>query len=225
MNTATIEKAIKLLNEGDIIVLGDLLRLEYEKSVLQDNGKKANVLTAVKRFIEGGKKNGYGETLYGIMRSKDGKQAVCNGYVLVKWKNEKNELNALPQIPETASIDVNHLLDYFNGIVGTALSESDKIVLKNIDKFIKLNKDKRVSERFIEVEFGGRIFDAKMLKDLVDIIGTDDITLYIPQCGYNLKVETPEAEAEVCGLRLDEPERKTVHKNTQDFIDKILARN
>lgn len=225
MNTATIEKAIKLLNEGDMVALDDLLRFEYEKSVLQDNGKKTNVLTAVKRFIKGGRENGYGERLYGIMRSKDGKQAICNGYVLVKWKNEKNELNALPQIPETASPDVNHLLDYFNGIVGTVLSESDKIVLKNIDKFIKLNKDKRVSERFIEVEFGGHIFDAKLLKDLVDIIGTDDITLYIPQCGYNLKIETPEAEAMVCGLRLDEPGPKTIHKNTQDFINKILARN
>lgn len=223
MNTATIEKAIKLLNEGDTIALDDSLRFEYGKSVLQDNGKKANVLTAVKRFIKNAKE--YNEKLYGIMRSKDGKQAICNGYVLVKWKNEKNELNALPQIPETASIDINRLLDYFKGIVGTALSESDKIVLKNIDKFIKLNKDKSVSKRYIEVEFGGRIFDAKMLKDLVDIIGTDDITLYVPQSGYNLKIETPEAEAMICGLRLDEPERKTVHKNTQDFIDKILARN
>lgn len=193
MNTATIDKAIKL--------------------------------TAVKRFIEVGKKNGYGKNFYGIMRSKDGKQAVCNGYVLVKWKNEKNELNALPQIPETASIDVNHLLDYFNGIVGTALSESDKIVLKNIDKLIKLNKDKSVSERFIEVEFGGRIFDANLLKDLVDIIGTDDITLYIPQRSYNLKIETPEAEAVICWLNFEEPELKIIHKNTQDFIDKILARN
>lgn len=225
MNTATIEKAIKLLNEGDIIALDGLLRFEYEKSVLQDNGKKTNALTAVKRLIESGKKNGYGEKLYGIMRSKDGKQAVCNGYVLVKWKNEKNELNALPQIPETASVDVNHLLDYFNGIVGTALSESDKIVLKNIDKIIKLNKDKRVSERFIEVEFGGHIFDAKLLKDLVDIIGTDDITLYIPQRSYNLKIETPEAEAVICWLNFEEPELKIIHKNTQDFIDKILARN
>ena len=223
MNTATIKKAIKLLNEGDTIALDDLLRFEYEKSVLQDNGKKANVLTAVKKFIKNAKE--YNETLYGIMRSKDGKQAVCNGYVLVKWKNEKNELNALPQISEKASPDVNHLLDYFNGIVGTALSESDKIVLKNIDKFIKLNKDKSVSERYIEVEFGGRIFDAKMLKDLVDIIGTDDITLYIPQHRCQLKIETPEAEAMICGLRLEEPELKTVHKNTQDFIDKILARN
>lgn len=225
MNTATIKKAIKLLNEGDTIALDDLLRFEYEKSVLQDNGKKANVLTAVKRFIEVGRKNGYGERFYGIMRSKDGKQAICNGYVLVKWKNEKNELNALLQISEKASIDVNRLLDYFNGIVGTALSESDKIVLKNIDKFIKLNKDKSVSERFIEVEFGGHIFDAKMLKDLVDIIGTDDITLYIPQRGYNLKIETPEAEAMICWLNFDAPEIKTVRKNTQDFIDKILARN
>ena len=187
--------------------------------------KKAIKLTAVKRFIEVGKKNHYGANFYGIMRSKDGKQAVCNGYVLVKWKNEKNELNALPQIPETASIDVNHLLDYFNGIVGTALSESDKIVLKNIDKFIELNKDKRVSERFIEVEFGGHIFDAKLLKVLVDIIGTDDITLYIPQRSYNLKIETPEAEAVICWLNFEEPEIETIRKNTQDFIDKILARN
>lgn len=225
MNTATIEKAIKLLNESDIVALGNLLRFEYEKSVLQDNGKKTNVLTAVKKFIKNAKE--YNEKLYGIMRSKDGKQAICNGYVLVKWKNEKNELNALPQLPETASINVNYLLDYFNGIVGTASSESDKIVLKNIDKFIKLNKDKSVSKRYIEVEFGGRIFDAKMLKDLVDIIGTDDITLYIPQRSYNLKIETPEAEAVICGLRLNfnESELKTVYKNTQDFIDKILARN
>ena len=223
MNTATIEKAIKLLNEGDIIALGDLLRFEYEKSVLQDNGKKANVLTAVKKFVKNAKE--YSEKLYGIMRSKDGKQAICNGYMLVKWKNEKNELNALPQISQTASIDVNHLLDYFNGIVGTALSESDKIVLQNIDKFIKLNKDKSVSKRYIEVEFGGHIFDAKLLKDLVDIIGTDDITLYVPQHQNSLKIETSEAEAMICGLRFDEPELKTIHKNTQDFIDKILARN
>ena len=225
MNTATIKKAIKLLNEGDTIALDDLLRFEYEKSVLQDNGKKTNVLTAVKRFIEGGGKNGYGERFYGIMRSKDGKQAICNGYVLVKWKNEKNELNVLPQISQTASIDVNHLLDYFSGIVGTALSETDKIVLKNIDKFIKLNKDKNISERFIEVEFGGRIFDAKLLKDLVDIIGTDDITLYIPQHRCQLKIETPEAEAMICGLNFNEPEIKAIRKKTQDFIDKILARN
>lgn len=223
MNTATIEKAIKLLNVGDIVALGDLLRFEYEKSVLQTNGKKANVLTAVKKFIENAKK--YNENIYGVMRSKDGKQAICNGYVLVKWKNEKSEFNALPQIPETASINVNYLLGRFNGIVGTALSESDKIVLKNIDKFIKLNKDKSVSKRYIEVEFGGCIFDAKILKDLVDIIGTDDITLYIPQRSNNLKIETPEAEAMVCGLRFDEPELKEVRKNTQDFIDKILARN
>lgn len=223
MNTATIERAIKLLNVGDIVALDDLLRFEYEKSVLQSNGKKANVLTAVKKFIENAKK--YNEKLYGIMRSEDGKQAVCNGYVLVKWNNEKNEFNALPQLSEAASINVNYLLDYFSGVVGTAVSESDKIVLKNIDKFIKLNKDKSVSKRYIEVEFGGHIFDAKMLKDLVDIIGTDDITLYIPQRQNSLKIETPEAEAMVCGLRFDEPELKEVRKNTQDFINKILAKN
>lgn len=50
MNTTKIEKCIELLNAGKIAELKDFLQYERQASVLNENGKKTTLLTAVKRL-------------------------------------------------------------------------------------------------------------------------------------------------------------------------------
>ena len=85
MNTATIEKCIDLLNTGKIDDLRALLNYERETNILASKGIKTSLLNAVKKIVCDNGLKEWRKALAGIQHTPDGKQFICDGYLLVKW--------------------------------------------------------------------------------------------------------------------------------------------
>lgn len=91
MNIASIEKAIKLLSDGQLGALRELLLFEREKEILKSKGKTPTLLETVKKVIDKADK----KDLRAVLIDEDGIQWVCNGYILVKWNEYQSELHCI----------------------------------------------------------------------------------------------------------------------------------
>lgn len=168
MTLATIDKCLQLLNAYNISELRDLLNYERQASILKSNGQKATLLTAVKKALI---KRDDRPALATVQHAADGKPFICDGYFLVKWNVERHELDGLPQTPAGESIDCDRLIPVKHYLTEYELTDDDKTILKNIDKYIKLYPAKKGV--FSAVKLFDCFFDAKLIKKVADIIGTD----------------------------------------------------
>lgn len=134
MNTTTIEKCLDLLNTGKIDDLRDLLNYERETNILASKGIKTSLLNAVKKIVCDNGLKEWRKELAGIQHTPDGKQFICNGYLLVKWNEEQPELNALPQTPANESINANNILCTTASMLKYELTDSDKIIAEEFSK-------------------------------------------------------------------------------------------
>lgn len=146
----------------------------------------------------------------------DGKPFICDGYILIRWKDERPELKAFNQLEAINSLDADGLINCFEGNY-YSLSDADKTIINNLDKFIKLYKKK--SNPFCPVMLCGIAFDACLLKKLIDVIGASKITQVKTQKrGTGIKIETDETTSLIMALSntqiLTEAEQ-----NTKNFLE------
>lgn len=212
LDITSIEKAINLLDGCKLEELRELLSYEREKAILKSNGGNTKLYTTVKKIIDKITR----DDLRGIMIDENGIQWLCNSFLLVKWKINKPELRCLEK-PKTPCINLEKLLcrpssDIFN------ITDDEKIIIRNLDKYIKLYKVKK--DPIVPVCLFGTVVDAVLVKQVIDIIGTAFIC-YLRSKDKSIKIITDEAETLFLPLR-DNPEfAEKVEARTKEFITKI----
>jgi hypothetical protein len=222
MNTATIEKCIELLNTGKIDDLRDLLNYERETNILASKGVKMSLLNAVKKIVCDNGLKEWRKNLY-IQHTPDGKQFICDGYLLVKWNEEQPELNALPQTPVNESINANNILRTTASMSKYELTESDKIIAENIDKYIKLYNEKKA--RKFPVKYCNKFFDATYLKRAFSVIGTDFEHILTGKDGNSpLQIYETNYSAVLLPININtikDEDKTIIEQNTQKFVEQI----
>lgn len=213
MDIKNIEQAIKLIDNNEFGRLKDLLIFEREKAILKSSGKKSSLLNAVKKVIDKCER----ETLKAVFRDDNNKQFICDGYIMVRWKNEVENLKCFEKKSP------NHLWKLPRSLMphSTIIDSSDdtKIVLKSLDKYIKLYKGK--CDIFVPIYIFGRTVDAILLKKLIDIVGVDinHATINKENPRTYITLHTNDTDSIILPLNFQDLE-KTI-KRTQDFIFKI----
>lgn len=222
MNATDITKCIDYINNEKIAELKDFLIYCRQALILTEKGKKASPLKAIKKVLDDIKKSEKSERLAGIGHTKDGNQFICDGYMLIKWKDERTELNDFRQIDASNSINADSLLRQATD-KPSPLSIDDNTIINNLDKYIKLYRsDERLAP--IPVMICGNILDAKLVKKVVDIIGTEAVSgCGVKSCSNNILLDTSEAVALICGLRKDTTDIDKVEQMTKNFIEQVRA--
>lgn len=175
MNTATIEKAIKLCNPESLKELEELLIYERQKSILQGKKKAVKLMSAVNKILSN---NPERPILTTIQHTKDGEPFICDGYCLIKWNEEQDELNAFTQTSPEQSLKADDIMPNLSDCTEYTLSPEDKLIITNLDKYIKLYKDKYKARYFAPVNVFGKTYNAYLLKDFFAVTGTDFDTIY-----------------------------------------------
>lgn len=221
MNTATIEKAIKLLQEKSLKELEELLIYERQKSIMQGNKKSMKLATAVKKILSN---NPERPILTTVQHTKDGAPFICDGYCLIKWNEEQDELKAFSQTSPEQSVKADNIIPNLNDCTEYALLPEDKIIINNLDKYIKLYKDKYIklykTKNFVPVNVFGKTYNAYLLKDFLAVIGTNFDIIY-RQKGiiYGCDMFTNDEIKAIC-LPLRKAENdKIINETTKEFLE------
>ncbi len=231
MNTAVIEKALNLLNGAKLEDLRNLLMYEREKSILEASGKKMKLAPIVKRFLA--KNTGFRPLLATVMYDSQNRPIICDGYMLVRWEKEQPELKAFPETRGADVLNADAIIPPINQSEEWTLTESDKIVLENIDKYIKLYDKEKDRDKHLPVNLFGKFFDAYLVRDFVGVIGTDFEKTYV-KYDRNARsswgsfafaphtVVNDDLTAIILPLSVKDEEKKVEHeKRTQEFVEHI----
>lgn len=221
MTTATIEKCIELLNANSLDDLRNLLNYERQASILKGNGQKTTLLTAVKKAL--GKRPDR-PVLETIQHTADGKPFICDGYFLVKWNTDKPELDGLPQTPADKSVNGDGIIPQICNLTEYELTDDDKTILKNIDKYIKLYPAAKGDYSVVKL-FSG-YFDAKLIKKVVSIIGTDFDSIWLKESYdrllYSGTIFEGDYTAVIMSMRVDTTEQAAANDaRTAAFLEVI----
>ncbi len=191
MKLKEIEKAIELVNNGEIAGLKALLAYERQKEILNGDTKKTAFLTAVKAVIDSKDLKLTRPSLACIEHTPDGKPFICDGYLAVRWNVAKPELDGLPQDLGTP-IAINNLINVDIADRYT-VTDDDRLIMRNLAKFTKLGNDKNIGYDITEVG-------------------------YEPN-SYKLHIETADSSAIICSIRVSETEKqKAIIDTTNDFL-------
>lgn len=229
MNIITIEKAIALLNGAQLEELRDLLVYEREKAIFASEGRKMKIAPAVKNVLGKTLKNR--PILSTVMHDKKERPFICNGFLLVRWFEEQPELKGFPQTPSDSpdSINADNIMLKKCECEARPVDENDRLIVENIDKYIKLyNKEKK--DRVLPVEVFGKSFDAYLLRDFINIIGKDFEEVYTALYGYGTFSYKPscvykdDLEAMILPLRVTNEDTKEAScERTRSFLEQLKA--
>lgn len=223
MNTATIEKALALLNSGkaeNLSVLNDLLLYERERSILEAAGKKMKLAPIIKKVLD--KSKGNRPVLATVMYDTLNRPIVCDGYILVRWNKEQPELKAFPETRGESVLKADNIIPEQYRCTERELTENDRIILLNIDKYIKLYEKAKDDFKNIPVCLFGKIFNARLVKDFIGIIGTDFDKTYTEAEYSPNAIFHEDYSAVILPMRLlKEEDKKACIDRTEEFIAKI----
>lgn len=229
MNTTTIEKAIALFDSAKLEELRNLLIYEREKSILEASGHKMHLAPIVKRILK--RNEECRPVLATVMYDEQNRPIICDGFLLVRWNEEQSELKAFPETHGERVLAAENIIPKQSDCEEWELTENDRIILKNIDKYIKLyNKEKKQS--VLPVGLFGKIFNAQLVKDLVDIIGTEFEKTYTRNLSsnYGNRENCPDTifkddlTAVILPLRLlNDADKESCKERTETFINRIKA--
>ena len=205
MNATQIQKSIDLLKSGKLEELENFLKVELIKS--STSKSRQSLLTAVSKYL----KSKYLYTLKNVQLHNN-KQFVINGFTAVQFKNHVQELEALPCVDSTLNFDKL----FSSSLEFTQVEDDELLLLKNLSKYIKLYKSEHTP-----IYFRDWYFDAKLLKQVIDIIQDDLGNLKIAVAKKSGAVtgmyfETNTAQAIVLPLR-DELEH--ARHDTKEFLN------
>lgn len=221
MELAKINNYIKLAN-SDLTELLRVLEFDRQQAIMQEKGKSYKLATAVKKVIDQKDLKKSRPLLATIMHDKDGKQFICDGYMLIKWKDYQEELNGFLQTEYAQSIKDDTILPKEYNTVKHELSVDDKLIIKNIDKYIKLYKNDSATG-LLPIRLFGKFYSASFIKNAFDIIG--EINHYhTTQDGeiYPIYIYENGIEGILLPVRvLDEKIKQEADTKTQSFLAKL----
>ena len=223
MNIADIEKCIKLLNNSQREEAIEFLMYCRNNEILKQNGKKTHKAVELKKIIDDMKD--FRPGLAKIQLTKDGKQFFIDGYMAVLWKEHQDELDGLPIEPykEGDTLDIRNFIleDYLCD--WQDISDNDKILVKNLNKYIRYYKTNK--HDICPIYIFGRYMDAKMLLRTIKIIGNNveqyyystRISAVMFKCADNENITITLIESQI-----SEQEKQNIINRTNDFI-KLLS--
>lgn len=216
MNSTTIEKCLKLLEQQDYIAARELLEVERVKAIFAEKGTNTTFTKAVKNYITATRTDLAG---VGI---ENGKPFLCDGYSLIAWKQEQPQLAGLPQ-PEK-KLNPNALLPNQKGLHRVGVTDDERKIAINLDKYIKLYPTKK--HDYCPVYLFGAFWDAKYLLPLIKITGFDFMTADIKsnELGrvYSAVLENDELKLLILPLRVDDEKvREEVKTRQAKFCNEV----
>lgn len=216
MNSTTIEKCLKLLEQKDYIAVRELLEAERVKAIFAEKGTNTTFTKAVKNYITATRTDLSG---VGI---ENGKPFLCDGYSLIAWKQEQPKLSGLPQ-PEK-KLNPNTLLPDPRSLRSIKVTDDEKIIAMNLDKYIKLYPTKKYD--YCPVYLFGAFWDAKYLLPLIKITGFDFMTADIKsnELGrvYSAVLENDDLKLLILPLRVDDEKvREEVKTRQAEFCAEV----
>lgn len=231
MAVSNIEKAIEAIDKIDFNMSPDYIKSEladiknilvYEKqrAIMAESKKKTNVLTAIKKILSGAEKSGR-HSLATIQHSADGRPFICDGYVAIRWNNEIPELKAFEQLSSDKSIKIDgSILPNRSQVIEETITDDDKLVLDNLNKYIKLYNGK---EDVVTIKLFNKYYNAVYLKRVFDVIGTDIQTIAYLKTGdmYPNFIYKDNLEAVILPLKIDCNEKPLIDSQTLKFIETL----
>lgn len=216
MNSTTIEKCLKLLEQKDFVSARELLEAERVKAIFAEKGTNTTFTKSVKNYITATRTDLAG---VGI---ENGKPFLCDGYNLIIWKHEQPQLAGLPQ-PQK-KLNPNTLLPDPRSLRSIKVTDDEKIIAMNLDKYIKLYPTKKYD--YCPVYLFGAFWDAKYLLPLIKITGFDFMTADIKsnELGrvYSAVLENDDLKLLILPLRVDvEKVREEVKTRQAEFCAEV----
>ena len=103
------------------------------------------------------------------------------------------------------------------------ITDSDKIIAENIDKYIKLYNEKKA--RKFPVKYCNKFFDALYLKKAFSVIGTDfEHILTGKNENSPLQINEKDYSAVLLPININtiaDESKTTIEQNTQKFVEQI----
>lgn len=222
MELAKIDNYIKLAN-SDLTELLRILEFDRQQAIMEEKGKSYKLATAVKKVIDLKDLKKSRPLLASIMHDKDDKQFICDGYMLIKWKDHQEELDGFLQTDYGRSINTETILPKEHSTIKHELTEDEKLLIKNIDKYIKLYKNEKTANGLLPIRLFNKIYSASFIKNAFDIIGeikhyntTDDNEVH-PAYIYENGIESV-----LLPIRIsDEKLKEETDSRMQDFLAKL----
>lgn len=224
MELKRIEKAIELLKSNNIKELQELLEFERQASILNGKGKDVKFATLVKNLI---KVNAESSPLLAtIMHDEQDRQFICDGYMLARFEQHKEELDGLPQTPYSDNlIKPDRIIIPKHFCKEYILTDDEQLLLKNLDKYIAIHKTPNARNEIIPIYIFDRLFNPKLLANFIKITGKFD-KVYLPKEHYSpIGVFEQHITAIVMPIRVNSnyKDEKT-EQITADFIKKLTEK-
>lgn len=209
MNSTTIEKCLKLLEQQDYIAARELLETERVKAIFAEKGTNTTFTKAVKNYITATRTD-----LAGVGIDNE-KPFLCDGYSLIAWKREQPQLAGLPQ-PEK-KLNPDALLANQKGVRRVGVTDDERKIASNLDKYIKLYPTKK--HDYCPVYLFGAFWDAKYLLPLFNITGFDFTEACIKETEvgrvYSAVLENDDLKLLILPLRVDDEKVREQTKTRQ----------
>ena len=221
MELKRIEKAIELLKSNNIKELQELLEFERQASILNGKGKDVKFATLVKNLI---KVNAESRPLLAtIMHDEQNRQFICDGHMLARFEQHKEELDGLPQTPYSDNlIKPDRIIIPKHFCEEYILTDDEQLLLKNLDKYIAIHKTPNARNEIIPIYIFDRLYNAKLLANFIKLTGKFD-KVYLPKEHYSpIGVFEQHITAIVMPIRVNSnyKDEKT-EQITADFINKL----
>ena len=225
MELKRIEKAIELLKSNNIKELQELLEFERQASILNGKGKDVKFATLVKNLL---KVNAESRPLLAtIMHDEQDRQFICDGYMLARFEQHKEELDGLPQTPYSDNlIKPDRIIIPKHFCEEYILTDDEQLLLKNLDKYIAIHKTPNARNEIIPIYIFDRLYNAKLLANFIKITGKFD-KVYLPKEHYSpIGVFEQHITAIALPIRVNSnyKDEKT-EQMTADFIKKLREKN
>lgn len=202
------------LVNGDVEIVKNVMR-EIETEIITNGKVNKGIKSAFKRLL---KVNDYREGFKQVYTTLDGFYAICNGYFLVDFGKDKNnvpkELQAYINIAEISSqtIDFEHLkLNESENIKEYTINVTD---LEKIHKYNKIN-----TEDFIPYRIENKYINADYLLDIITFMGmqkSKTITIRMTDNPYApLEIINNEIKAILLPIKVDDLKEHYDAKNVE----------
>ena len=154
-----------------------------------------------------------------IQRNKAGQQFILDGFSAYIFKQNTPELDALPQMGAGASaIGIEHIIPKAPAI---KITDNDRKVLKRAHNYSKWLKSKGIDDYYHLIHIFGRVFNAQMIVQAIDILGKDfsELTVYASENPNTpVHLTTTKIDAVLLPVRTDGDEAK-FQKRTEEFLE------
>lgn len=230
MNTTTIEKAIALFDSAKLEELRNLLIYEREKSIFEQSGKKMNLAPTVRKILKRSEKDR--PVLATVMYDEQNRPCICDGFMLVRWNEEQPELKAFPETRGENVLKADNVIPKQSECVERDLTETDRLIIANIDKYIKLYASEKEAHGVLPVCLFGKIFNAYLVKDFIGVIGTGFEKTYTRNLSHNYgsldccpdTIFQDDLTAVIFPFRvLQEKDRDECKARTETFVKRLKA--